>query len=69
MRAVIQRVSNASVTGEVLHADYSGEGNVNQSRCLHRFTVDKEMISSISKGLMVLVGIGSGYYTDLSAPE
>ena len=55
MRAVVQRVKSASVTGISL--------------CSHRevilimltrsfFKVDNEVISSISRGLMVLVGIG-----------
>lgn len=56
MRAVIQRVKSASVTGTV-----SLQLNV-QDRPFHTHTfhleVDSELISSISRGLMVLVGIG-----------
>jgi D-Tyr-tRNAtyr deacylase len=54
MRAVVQRVLSASVTGLFL--------------CLHvvsalvenRSLVDSEIVSEISRGLMVLVGIGVG---------
>lgn len=60
MRAVIQKVTSASVTG--------GFGSV---RIFWRQTisyrvirlVDGEVISKIAKGLMVLVGIGTGLRT------
>ena len=54
MRAIIQRVSAASVTGivDVNHGLYF---------ILTEFDiVNNEMISQISQGLMVLVGIGTG---------
>ncbi len=55
MRAVIQRVASASVAGNLLF-----EKNFLCSDSLSTCPVDGETISKISKGLMVLVGIGSG---------
>ena len=55
MRAVVQRVLSASVTGSfspnVFHA------LVERSASL---AVNSEIVSEISRGLMVLVGIGVG---------
>ena len=53
MRAVVQRVISASVTGEVC---YSAQRRQLTSSC----PVDNEVISSIGRGVMILVGIGTG---------
>ena len=55
MRAVIQRVASASVTGEA--SDFKA-----LVIFLIILIVDGDVISKISKGLMVLVGIGTGPY-------
>jgi D-Tyr-tRNAtyr deacylase len=56
MRAVIQRVTSASVTG--------GLGSCFREIISCRIAlVDGEVISKIAKGLMVLVGIGTGLRT------
>ena len=52
MRAVVQRVASASVTGALYDSG---------SRCeTEHESVDNEVVSHISRGLMVLVGIGRG---------
>ena len=56
MRAVVQRVLSASVTGSffppnIFHA---------LVKCFASLAVNNEIVSEISRGLMVLVGIGVG---------
>lgn len=55
MRAVVQRVVSASVTGESALLP-------TKIIVLIRKAVNNEIISQISRGLMVLVGIGTGPY-------
>ncbi len=57
MRAVIQRVTSASVTG-AYSTKYVAIGVPHKSVCF--IAVDSETVSSIGRGLMVLVGIGTG---------
>jgi D-Tyr-tRNAtyr deacylase len=52
MRAVVQRVSSASVSGKFYFTLWKF--------WLRTPTVDGQVISQISRGLMVLVGIGRG---------
>ena len=54
MRAVIQRVLSASVTGSFLCP------NVISALVEYRSPVNSKIVSEISRGLMVLVGIGVG---------
>lgn len=54
MRAVIQRVASASVSGETTTIERTWTSAKPSD------VVDGEVISKISRGLMVLVGIESG---------
>jgi D-Tyr-tRNAtyr deacylase len=56
MRAVVQRVLSASVTGSTLFSLIVVYALVEE--CL--VSVNSEIVSEISRGLMVLVGIGVG---------
>ena len=55
MRAVVQRVTSASVTGK--------QSKLIDGTTPHMRQVNGKVISSISRGLMVLVGIGTGAHT------
>ena len=57
MRAVIQRVANASVTGMPVPSLLAERNSLIKALTA---LVNDEVISSIGKGLMVLVGIGKG---------
>jgi D-Tyr-tRNAtyr deacylase len=61
MRAIIQRVASASVTGELICL------SLYPKFCLKVISVNSEVISQISRGLMVLVGIGAGLHFTHSA--
>jgi D-Tyr-tRNAtyr deacylase len=56
MRAVVQRVLSASVTGIFLFEHYFFFLPLKPSL----LPVNSEVVSEISRGLMVLVGIGAG---------
>lgn len=64
MRAIIQRVSAASVTGMFNLAPNAPKVivlSISQAQQITSlYAVNNEMISQISQGLMVLVGIGTG---------
>jgi D-Tyr-tRNAtyr deacylase len=53
MRAVVQRVLSASVTGLFL-------SSIIYTDVMNFASVDNQTVSEISRGLMVLVGIGVG---------
>lgn len=58
MKALIQRVTTAKVTGNVICAFFNSANAIwiiFSSQCL--FTVNDELVSSIGRGLCVLVGI------------
>jgi len=56
MRAVVQRVLSASVTGLFFFLSWTSSS----PRIERVVSVNNEVVSEISRGLMVLVGIGVG---------
>ena len=62
MRAVVQRVTSANVVGEPLSArtHLLLVAGFLTSHVPRGLSVDNQVISSIGRGLMVLVGIGTG---------
>ena len=64
MRAVIQRVTSASVAGAF---SMQRVAIVLSHNLLYFIVVDSETVSSIGRGLMVLVGIGTGQSPNASS--
>jgi D-Tyr-tRNAtyr deacylase len=58
MRAVVQRVVSASVTGR--WHETTNQSFVHPHALCFAPPVGDELVSSIGKGLLVLIGIGSG---------